>query len=93
MGYGLDGWIRGADAEYDRMCEYSDAREAAIEVEVGELLACEGTVEAAIGEQADCIRALLQSGKPADLVVAGIHSVIRSYIERQAVDFVDRRGA
>jgi len=55
----MDGHIRTASAEYDRLCDLGDRLDAATEYELAELLADEGSVEEAIGANADMFRTLL----------------------------------
>ena len=65
------------------------AIEKAVDAELEKLLADEGSVEEAIMEQADCIRALL-AGTNDTVIVAGIRSLIRSYLDAVAVITIDR---
>jgi hypothetical protein len=54
-----NGIVIGASAEYDRLCDLGDRLQAATESELAELLADDGSVESAIGANADVIRTLL----------------------------------
>ncbi|MFO0253391.1 MAG: hypothetical protein ACK52V_04675 [Betaproteobacteria bacterium] len=85
--------VVGAAAQYDAMCAYGDRLEAAVESALEELLADEGSVEEAIGEQADVIHAALMSGREAAEVVDLINASIRSYLRAQAEAHCDRNPA
>jgi hypothetical protein len=95
----MDGWIRGASAEYDAACAYGERLDEATEAYLTEWLADDGSVEAGIGEKADMIlwavNRLREHGN-AEAFLAAFDQTIRSYLEiaarRQAERDVYVRG-
>ena len=89
----MDGWIRSASAEYDAACAYGERLESLIESYTEEFLSDSGSVEEAIGNQADVIlaavKALRATGDSAAFLRTFDHA-IRSDFYNLARDCAER---
>jgi len=86
--------VVGATAQYDAMCAYGERLEAAVESALEELLADEGSVEEAIGQNADLVRVAIdelaaQPSRGAE-IAERLQRMIRSYLEPVARSSAER---
>jgi len=87
----MDGWVRSAQAAYDRLCDQSAQFDEAVEIEIDRMMKTDDC-EDAICNIPDVIAAILESKGAKEQKYDSIVRQIRQAMRADAERTVERRG-